>query len=507
MNEVALQPAIVQQHLTMSNLFQPTPPSVGRRGGYEPRGSSTGNATIILIRRLPQNMSREELKSMLLFAKDLQEADFISNDAEDDRYLTAVAHFATLTAANEAQAMLNGKPNTAGKITMIVEVLGPSSNGYGNRRNTVDSAAIRGSTHPVSPPPGVQLPRQSSRFGGAFHSMDRMSPPTSGTPGRDMPGEGAANIQTIFSPHSNLGNAVPEHARNSGKAVINQDSHDDDTGELLKDPVAYMNNDQVNVGPPLSRRSTNPQMPLGRFSNLSLNTNMTSPPSSGYTSPRPGMTMNSPNSAMSPTMGGMGFQNPYHRLNYPPVNPADQNPPCNTLYVGNLPIDTSEDELKTMFSKQRGYKRLCFRTKQNGPMCFVEFEDVSFATKALNELYGAQLHNSVKGGIRLSFSKNPLGVRAGQQSAANPSTPLSPQGPMSGGLGPTSPVGFMTAHGPPPGLTAPTGPGHNWENTPTQHNPGFPDRHGAGPGRGQGPNGTMSPPGMGNIYPDYMMGR
>ncbi|KAG7109783.1 Cell wall integrity protein scw1 like [Verticillium longisporum] len=75
-----------------------------------------------------------------------------------------------------------------------------------------------------------------------------------------------------------------------------------------------------------------------------------------------------------------------------------------------------------MFSKQRGYKRLCFRTKQNGPMCFVEFEDVTFATKALNELYGQPLHNSVKGGIRLSFSKNPLGVRSGQtsgQGAAN----------------------------------------------------------------------------------------
>ncbi|KAK9471141.1 uncharacterized protein V1510DRAFT_217841 [Dipodascopsis tothii] len=96
----------------------------------------------------------------------------------------------------------------------------------------------------------------------------------------------------------------------------------------------------------------------------------------------------------------------------PPANPADQNPPCNTLYVGNLPMNTSEDELKALFSRQRGYKRLCFRTKMNGPMCFVEFEDVAYATRALNELYGRGLSNSVKGGIRLSFSKNPLGVRS-----------------------------------------------------------------------------------------------
>jgi hypothetical protein len=102
---------------------------------------------------------------------------------------------------------------------------------------------------------------------------------------------------------------------------------------------------------------------------------------------------------------------------------GEMNAPCNTLYVGNLPIDTSEEELKAMFSRQRGYKRLCFRTKQNGPMCFVEFEDVTFATKALHELYGQPLHNSVKGGIRLSFSKNPLGVRSGQNQGQNGGTP------------------------------------------------------------------------------------
>jgi hypothetical protein len=148
----------------------------------------------------------------------------------------------------------------------------------------------------------------------------------------------------------------------------------------------------------------------------------------------------------------------YHRPNYPPINPADQNPPCNTLYVGNLPMDTSEDELKAIFSKQRGYKRLCFRTKQNGPMCFVEFEDISFATKALNELYGQPLHNSVKGGIRLSFSKNPLGVRNGQSNNNAVQSTMNPHAALPG-LGGTvgAPPGFTTATGPPPGLTAPPG--------------------------------------------------
>ena len=51
---------------------------------------------------------------------------------------------------------------------------------------------------------------------------------------------------------------------------------------------------------------------------------------------------------------------------------GDQNPPCNTLYVGNLPADTLEEELRVLFSRCPGYKRLCFRTRANGPMCFVE---------------------------------------------------------------------------------------------------------------------------------------
>ena len=139
---------------------------------------------------------------------------------------------------------------------------------------------------------------------------------------------------------------------------------------------------------------------------------------------------------------------------YPPTNAPEQNPPCNTLYVGSLPADTSEDELKDLFSKQKGYKRLCFRTKQNGPMCFVEFEDVSFATKALQELDGHSLHNSTEGGIRLSFSKNPLGVRAVRFEAVKSSeTSFNP---------------FESANDPPPGSLVPSW-GH-WQSslTPTR---------------------------------------
>jgi hypothetical protein len=110
---------------------------------------------------------------------------------------------------------------------------------------------------------------------------------------------------------------------------------------------------------------------------------------------------------------------PYEETRFPPAGSADQNPPCTTLYVGNLPVDVDEEELKAMFAKQRGYERLSFRTKEEKPVCFVEFEDASSATRAMHDLYGHELHNSTKGGIRLSFSTNALGVRSSQPSWHN----------------------------------------------------------------------------------------
>lgn len=138
----------------------------------------------------------------------------------------------------------------------------------------------------------------------------------------------------------------------------------------------------------------------------------------------------------------------------PPANPADQNPPCNTLYVGNLPPDATEQELRQLFSSQKGFRRLSFRNKNNngnghGPMCFVEFEDVTLATRALAELYGRQLPRSTgshsnKGGIRLSFSKNPLGVR-GPNSRRSGSVANS--GTHSSSIASTSGYNYATGYG------------------------------------------------------------
>jgi hypothetical protein len=477
-----------------SHTFQHLPAPIGERRAADKNAmsllsfsaaetaSEPKSPPAIFLRKLPSNSDRDAVRNILLFAKDLIDCELVPAPRfnEDKGFASAVARFRTLEGAKEARNLLNGKVNTSNDATLIVELVQDGLPGaIGSRRNTVDSASTRqGSVSTASAMASAATNgRQSSRFNGTFQSMEKMSPPN-GTPGL---GNGEFSVQNVFSPTSPVNSSFAQrNFSKTGKSMINDEADDDDG--LLNESIGY-----ATSGPPvqsavqsaLPRRTTNPSIPVSRFSSLSLNTNgvnggMSSPSMpSNYTSPRSAATMQSPAtalSAMSPhsipsAMGNIGpnagyQQYPQHftRHNYPPVNPADQNPPCNTLYVGNLPMDTSEDELKAVFSKQRGYKRLCFRTKQNGPMCFVEFEDVSFATKALNELYGHPLHNSVKGGIRLSFSKNPLGVRTGQSTPLGPPSAITPSSTMQGfGGNGAAPPGFSTATGPPPGLSAPPG--------------------------------------------------
>ncbi|KAJ5689445.1 hypothetical protein N7462_003837 [Penicillium macrosclerotiorum] len=518
------------------------------------RGSGGG---AILMRKLPRNTSREALRSMLLFAKDLVDADFVNSDLpEDDGFLSAIARFNSLPAAEEARAMLDGKPNSKNDAHMVVEMYpGPVGSNLSNtRRNTIDHTATHGLLGGVPTNGPLSRQRQSSRFNGTFQSLERLSAnPSSQVIGEGLPSasESGSRLHSLFSPQSPIGNGVGDLPRVTGKSMIDEDP-DEETGELLKDPVGYAENGHsASVSVP--RRSTNPQIPTGRFANLSLSTTMSSPPLPNYASNGPGQRMSGsgPSSAYPGTVNhGHGFpygsqHTPRHSL--PAANPNDLNPPCNTLYVGNLPPDTSEEELKALFSKQRGYKRLCFRNKQNGPMCFVEFDEVAMASKALNELYGYKLSNSVKTGIRLSFSKNPLGVRSGQPGSMNPANPLSGPGGVPGGssLGGMHSHMFSSVSGPPPGLAAPPGlampmpmrngnnvhannvHGNNMHGTPVGNphamigNGSF--SHGSGLGiRTNGVNSMMmSPPpggaagnnagpnmnGFNSFYPDYMMGR
>ncbi|AEO54656.1 hypothetical protein MYCTH_2297450 [Thermothelomyces thermophilus ATCC 42464] len=441
------------------------PPSLSNANSFD-RGTKKSLGTLqsatpptlssALIRNLPLNTSEESLRLMMVFSKDLVDVEVLPvEQSADAGFRSAILKFKSPAGAQEAKNMLDGKSNISNDAEMIVEILGSSSPTALGKRFSNDAIMSAGAPNSNgSATPSAPSSRQTSRFNGTFQSLDKITPPLNNKFGDLTAHEASAPYHNIFGPQSPIGNHLATGTQMTSKSLIDS-AEDDETKELLKDPVGFAENG-------LQRRQTAPQLPISRMANLSLNTTpspaATHTPMGYYGHAGMGTLPGMPNT-MSPTaMGGhgTGYNAPMpHRMNnFPPANPADQNPPCNTLYVGNLPLDTSEEELKAMFSRQRGYKRLCFRTKQNGPMCFVEFEDVTFATKALHELYGQPLHNSVKGGIRLSFSKNPLGVRSNQNQNQNGAGAM---GSGMNGMHSGSASGFTTASGPPPGLSAPPG--------------------------------------------------
>lgn len=399
----------------------------------------------ILIRMLPNTFDASALRNMLLFSKDLRDCKFL--DTDDRRHHTAIATFGSMSDAQEAQERLNGKSNEG--TQMIVEMVSAYDDHLGSRRNTIDVTNGRHLSTSAASSASSTNPLSRSRF--SFSSYPRVqdnSPPLSSP-------QNTARLQNLFSPTSPVANGI------SGNSLIHDDLGDEETGQLLNETLPHARNGHLGF----SRHSSNHAPPISALGGLSLTTSMTngngtgimSSGDSGVVSPRTFSAIQSPSSITPPSnMGGNQpksnwvFNRP--RQSMPPANPADQNPPCNTLYVGNLPPNTCEDELKALFSRQRGYKRLCFRTKHNGPMCFVEFEDINYAAQTLDNLYGTMLTNSVKGGIRLSFSKNPLGVRRDQLNGSI--SPLSPQS-MGSSFSSGNGAPFATANGPPPGLPPP----------------------------------------------------
>lgn len=96
---------------------------------------------------------------------------------------------------------------------------------------------------------------------------------------------------------------------------------------------------------------------------------------------------------------------------YAPVQNNKDNPPCNTLFIGNLGEATSEAELRGLLSGQPGFKQMKVLRQGKSTVCFIEFVDVNAAIAVHNNLQGAILASSDRGGMRLQYSKNPFGKR------------------------------------------------------------------------------------------------
>lgn len=96
---------------------------------------------------------------------------------------------------------------------------------------------------------------------------------------------------------------------------------------------------------------------------------------------------------------------------YVPVQNAKDNPPCNTLFIGNLGENINEEELRGLFSAQPGFKQMKVLRQERHTVCFIEFEDVNSASNVHHSLQGAVIPSSGSVGMRIQYSKNPFGKR------------------------------------------------------------------------------------------------
>lgn len=340
-------------------------------------------AATLHISNLPNDISQRELHLMFTFATDYMSCEIHRPSTGEDSLMrsassvSATARFRTLAGASAASAVLEHKPDMFGSLW-------GGSMPQGNM--------LKCDVRPLN---GVSTPTGSAKSRFLFMNDDPSTPNTdTGSAGFSIPSSPLYGGRLFDG-------ALPLPRRPSQAAN------------------AVYSEDKIRPGPP-TRRASVPNRPIHDMSPVYSSNAQSSVGSSGNGSSHSSHANGGESSKVSMPFGpstskakAMSIMQNGGRV-MPPANPADQNPPCNTLYVGNLPPDTSEDELKELFSSRPGYKRLCFRTKANGPMCFVEFDDEVYAGRALEDLYGFGLSNSVKGGIRLSFSKNPLGVRSRQ---------------------------------------------------------------------------------------------
>ncbi|KAK9282471.1 hypothetical protein L1049_005389 [Liquidambar formosana] len=88
---------------------------------------------------------------------------------------------------------------------------------------------------------------------------------------------------------------------------------------------------------------------------------------------------------------------------YVPVQNMKDNPPCNTLFIGNLGENINEEELRGLFSVQPGFKQMKILRQERHTVCFIEFEEVNSATNVHRSLQGAVIPSSGSVGMRIQY--------------------------------------------------------------------------------------------------------
>lgn len=275
---------------------------------------------------------------------------------------------------------------------------GPSplmGNGYGNiiaqtGRDGANNVAAELNGHRESRNIGPwDVPSPRERDGpGIPHALSSLyaARKSSMMPGRppSPQQESPQHSNTAFSPNNDDDVMLPPHRSGALRSLYPLSPQVDEPLHLQMQPqpqsIPPSNNSSSSVGvlevdrPVLLAVSTSAQPSTGSAGTGSPQ--LPSPASqSGSTSSSGGMNGGGSATSVGGTNVGAGPRNVV----------VDQNPPINTLYVGNLPTGSVgsgypagflEESLRELFARRPGFRKLCFRQKSNGPMCFVEVSNV-----------------------------------------------------------------------------------------------------------------------------------
>lgn len=418
--------------------------------------SSNSNYLAITISNLPSSITCRELEAMFTFAPGFKSATLLGIDG------TGSISFTNRQDAINASAFLNGY-KYQGHVLQIKDDFTSNSplsfpsfnfNSSSSGSSSLANTCAFASSSSISSEDNYSRFRRMSCNDGLLLMKRTFTPPCIGTNSNSNNGNNASNGIMNGSNNGSIVNS--SISISSSNNVMNGSSSNSVSNNLFGLDLLEQTRKQFDLVN--NQDESTCSLPRGDNNGLGI-TNATS------------MNMNMNMSINNAT------SNMFKKERY-------ENAPCNTIYVGNLPFSATESELLLLFHNMPGFKRLCFRHKininsnigigssvngianlisansngnmsnvgcgngnvnvntsvnvnananangiglydgsavKNGPMCFVEFVDVNYATKAMKILDGTMLQCSIpeKGGIRLSYSKNPLGVRSSNGNIAS----------------------------------------------------------------------------------------
>jgi RNA recognition motif. (a.k.a. RRM, RBD, or RNP domain) len=89
----------------------------------------------------------------------------------------------------------------------------------------------------------------------------------------------------------------------------------------------------------------------------------------------------------------------------------NDNPPCDTLFIGNVSPNVSDEDITAYFQNLKGdlFKACKVNRNNNRVSAFVQFVDVATAQEVHASEQGKELPGSDRGPMRIQFSRNALG--------------------------------------------------------------------------------------------------